>query len=113
MARDKIVIFATHVVSDVEFIAKEIMVIKSGELLYKAPIPELLKCVENKVFEVCADEQSVHKLQERYRVSNLSQEAGYTRVRIVNDDVPEYCEYTVVKPNLEDFYIYVFEDKTV
>ena len=110
MARDKIVIFATHVVSDVEFIAKEIMVIKQGELLHKASVPELLKLVEGKVFEVRAGEEAVRMLQRRYRVSNLSQEAEHTCVRIVSDDPPEGVSYNVVRPNLEDLYIYLFEE---
>lgn len=81
MARDKIVIFATHVVSDVEFIAKEIMVIKQGELLHKASVPELLKIVDGKVFEIHANDDELSEIRRNYRISNLSQESDCTKVR--------------------------------
>lgn len=110
MARDKIVIFATHVVSDVEFIAKEIMIIKQGELLYKAPVPELLNLVDGKVFEVHAKAENVEDLQHRYKVSNLSQNPEFVRVRIVSDTPPENMPYDTVIPDLEDLYIWLFED---
>lgn len=46
LAKDKIIIVSTHIVSDIENIAKEILFIKEGELIDSGTIPELIEKVE-------------------------------------------------------------------
>lgn len=46
LSNDKIIIISTHIVSDIENIAKEILFIKEGHLIDSGTIPELLKKVE-------------------------------------------------------------------
>ena len=110
MAREKIVIFATHVVSDIEFIAHQIMVIREGSLLYKAPIPTLLGIVDGKVYEATVDHSVATELQRKYRISNLRQQASGTSVRFVADIPPVGFDTKLVSPTLEDLYIYLFEE---
>ena len=110
MAREKIVIFATHVVSDIEFIAREVMIIRQGELLYKDSVPNLLKLVEGRVFEAETDEAGAEVLRRAYRVSNLRQTAGGTSIRLVTDEPPAGIHAVSAAPTLEDLYIYLFED---
>jgi len=49
---DKIVLISTHVVSDIEFIAKEIILLKNGSLIAKDTYNSLLKQIESKVYEI-------------------------------------------------------------
>ena len=51
ISMDKIVIISTHIVSDIEFIAGNIVFLYSGELIRKGSPKELLKELENQVFE--------------------------------------------------------------
>ena len=112
IAEDKIVILATHVVSDIEFIAKEVILLKSGKLVACDNIAELLKTVEDKTFEITTEDSSlVRKLQENYRVSNILREGNTVKVRIVTDNLPDYVYASKVKPTLEDLYLYIFEEE--
>lgn len=47
LGRDKIIIISTHIVSDIETIAKEILFIKEGKLIDSGTIPELVEKVDN------------------------------------------------------------------
>lgn len=114
IAEDKIVILATHVVSDIEFIAKEVILLKSGKLVACDNITELLKSVEDKTFEITTEDSSlVRKLQENYRVSNILREGNIVKVRIVTDNPPEHVSAIKVKPTLEDLYLYIFEEEKI
>lgn len=42
LAKDRIILVATHVVSDVETVAKEILLLKAGQLVDKAPVQTLI-----------------------------------------------------------------------
>ncbi len=109
IAENKIVLISTHVVSDIEFIAKEIILLKSGKLVLHNTCENLIKEVENKVYEIEADREKLKYYQENYRVSNLYHSDDKIIVRIVTDNKPENCKAEAVKPTLEDLYLYIFE----
>ena len=109
IAADKIVLLATHVVSDVEFIAKEVMLIKEGELIAKDTTANLLHSMQGKVFEVYTQAQELGELQAKYPISNLTQEPDGICVRVVGDEKPTEGRVILAKPNLEDLYLYRFD----
>ncbi len=109
IAEDKIVLISTHVVSDIEFIAKEIILLKSGKLVSHDTCNNLIKEIENKVFEVEINKEELKYFQGNYRVSNLFHDDDKIIVRIVTDIPPENYKVQPVKPTLEDLYLYVFE----
>ncbi len=109
IAENKIVLISTHVVSDIEFIAKEIVLLKSGQLVSHDTCNNLIKEIENKVFEIEINKDELKCFQETYRVSNLFHDDDKIIVRIVTDIPPENYKVQPVKPTLEDLYLYVFE----
>lgn len=109
IAENKIVLISTHVVSDVEFIAKEIILLKSGNLVSHDTCNNLIKEIENKVFEVEINKEELKSFQNNYRVSNLFHNDDKIIVRTVTDNLPENYKVQPVKPTLEDLYLYVFE----
>ncbi len=109
IAEDKIVLISTHVVSDIEFIAKEIILLKEGKLISHNTCNSLTKEIENKVFEVEIEKEELKYFQENYRVSNLFHSGDKITVRIVTDIPPENHIIQTAKPTLEDLYLYVFE----
>ncbi len=110
IAEDKIVLISTHVVSDIEFIAKEILLLKNGKLIAKDTCDNLIKQIENKVYEVEIQRENLKYFQDNYRVSNLHHNDEEIIVRIVTDNPPAEYKMTKAKPTLEDLYLYVFED---
>lgn len=103
------VIFCTHIVSDIETIAKEILLIHHGKLLKKAAIPELVEEMQGKVWEVLPDQDGIEHLLDEYPRSSLVSRNMQTAVRIVNDTKP-HPDAVSCKPLLEDVYLYMFGD---
>jgi len=112
IAMDRIVILATHVVSDVEFIAKEIMMLKNGDLVCQKRPSALLQQMKGKVFEIRVSEDQVDDVQEQFLVGNIRlDEEEKIWVRVIDDEKPEWAECHEVMPALEDVYLYTFEER--
>ncbi|MGE6226196.1 ATP-binding cassette domain-containing protein [Paenibacillus chitinolyticus] len=109
IAMNKIVIIATHVVSDIEYISKEILVMKEGVLLIKDEPTNILAGMEGKVHEVLIPETKLTEMQTLYKVSNITRDQDGIWVRIVHDKPLNNLECRFVKPNLEDVYLNYFE----
>ena len=88
IAFDKIVIIATHVVSDIEFIAKEVLLMKRGE--------------------ITTDESMLDEISAKYKVGNISKDEKNIYVRVISEQPPTY-ECKTCKPDLEDLYLYYFD----
>ncbi|MEG1004414.1 MAG: ABC transporter ATP-binding protein [Clostridium sp.] len=104
----KIIILATHVVSDIEYIAREIILLKEGEIVMKGSQLDLLKTMDGKVFECIISEETLNDVQSNYKVSNISADNEGLSVRIINNSPPSDLNFKKVKANLEDLYLYSF-----
>ena len=109
IAEDKIILLATHIVSDVEAIAKEILLLKNGQLIRQEKPYDLLESVEPYVYEVACQKEQLKKLQEQYLVSNIRHTENGFLVKIITDEVPKEYECYEAEANLEDVYLYYFE----
>lgn len=109
-AREKIVLLATHVVSDIECIAGEVLMMKRGRLILQASPQELIASVEGKVAEVGCTPETAKELQKKYRVGNLYQRREGIVLRLVGDDLPQEFPRVSQGLNLEDVYLYYLED---
>lgn len=109
IALDKIVIIATHVVSDVEYVARDIIMLKKGVIVDNAPPHELTAKITGKVWNVPVDEREVSEMQNRYRVINISVDdvLGKAVLRVLSETQPTE-DVKPVTPTLEDYYLYVF-----
>lgn len=106
IAGNKIVLCATHVVSDIEGIAKEIIVLNRGQILCRGSVQELLKEVEGKVFEFQIQEQEEKRCRQEYKVRNMCFDKGTYRVRVISEEIPKEDGCVCVSPDLEDLYLY-------
>ena len=106
-AENKIVILSTHIVTDVEYIADEILVIKGGTLLKKGAESTIIQEISGKVWECRVTKQEAERLENSFTVCNSKTENGEAVLRIVSDSKP--CDTAVsVSPCLEDLYLYYF-----
>lgn len=112
IAFDKIVLIATHVVSDIEFIARDVIMLKKGVIVDNAPPHELTRKIEGKVWLTPCAEGEVVKMQDRHRVTNISreEETGEVLLRIIAEERPSESARAIA-PTLEDYYLYVFGDE--
>ncbi len=110
IAFQKIVLIATHVVTDVEFISKEIVLLKDGEVIRKAERETLTADLEGKVYEIKVPVSQLKRVQQTYLVGNIVKEREWIYVRIVSDTFPKEENVTLVRPSLEDVYLYYFRE---
>ena len=108
IAFDKIVIIATHVVSDIEYISKQIIMLKKGVICDNASAKELVAKINGKVWLATCEESEVDSLRSQFEIVNIvkSEEGGAT-LRIISDIKP-LRSARETEPTLEDYYIYVF-----
>ena len=106
IAFDKIVIIATHVVSDIQFIANKVIIMNAGRIVADGAPWELCDSIKGKVFEIITDEENIPNLEKNFKVGDMVKERDGVRIRVVSDAVPEDYEYVEMEPNLEDVYLY-------
>lgn len=113
IAMGKIVIIATHVVSDVEFIAKEIIMLRKGEIINKAAPHLLLQELDGKVWELCVEQDRIAEIQSTFAVTNIAASekfADKAALRVLSDTQPA-ADAIALSPTLEDYYLYTFGKK--
>lgn len=107
ISQDKIILIATHIVSDIEAIAKEILLLREGKLLRKGRPEELLREIHGKVFEVKTGVDETLDVN-AFRISNIRVAENEKIYRVVSDQVPEGKSVHKVEPGLEELYLYYF-----
>lgn len=107
VALDKIVIWTTHIVSDIEFIARDILMLKSGQLIARGTPEALVADMQGKVFSLPVPAADVPRWQEQALVGNVQRREQDVLLRIVGDSCPGG---EAVQPDLEDVYLYHFQE---
>lgn len=108
LAKKKIVIISTHVVSDIAGIAKEILLLQQGEVISQLTPRELMRQIDGTVWEVIVNKEELSHWQAQYRISNIAYEENGFCLRLLSD--AEISGGYRVKPNLEDVYLSYFEE---
>ena len=90
LSKGRIVILSTHIVSDVEFIADQILLMKQGCIVEQGNSREVTGSVRGKVWEYLAEPDEADRMNETLAVSNLKNEGDKVYIRIVSDTCP--CE---------------------
>lgn len=107
-AQDKIVIFATHVVSDVEFIAKQFLFLKKGTLLLKEDRLGVIKHLENKVKLIELTPSQYKDKADDVFVSSIFYEKDRLMGRVI--DIHNIHQGEIVTPSISDVYFSMFKE---
>lgn len=107
-SKDKIVLLSTHIVSDVEFIAGEILVMKNGKILHRGAPGQIIKEIECCVWECEVDTADAQKYVDKLNIGNLRNNGDKTVLRIISNKIP-MDGARMIEPTLEDLYLYYFE----
>lgn len=105
ISNDRIILLATHIVSDIESISDQILMMKSGHIVGMDTPENLLDSVREKVIELPFDGDTA-SLRERYKVGNVRKRHGQVWVRLVGDGLPTGGEYVTEHLTLDDVYLY-------
>ena len=110
LSKEKIILLSTHIVSDVESIADEILILKNGRLRDRGTVNQLVSEISDKVWECEVTEYEANKLEETFIVSNRRQDGQHIVIRIVSEQAP-ISKASLVSPTLEDLYLYYFREE--
>lgn len=112
LSKDKVVIFSTHIVSDIEFMANEILVMKEGKLVEKSSIEDILDTVRGKVYTLSISEIDLEDVQNKFKISSMIRINNRINVRVVCESKTNIKEFKYIEeePNLEDVFLYYFNE---
>ena len=109
---DRIVLLSTHIVTDVEFIAGEVILMREGRLLRMDTTEALLRSVEGMVWSVTVPQREADRVKAQYDVSNIAQRADGLALRIVSKKKP-FENAQPEQPTLEDVFLHYFGREAV
>lgn len=105
LGKNRLVLLSTHIVSDVEYIADKIMIMKDGQIMHIGDEARLLQEAEGRVWKCAVPESHADELSRQYVISNLRNQDNQVELRIVSEEKP--VENAVsVEVTLEDAYLY-------
>jgi ABC-type multidrug transport system ATPase subunit len=105
LSGERIVIFSTHIVSDIEAIATDIAILSSGRLLAHGAPEDLLRAVEGKVWELVIPSAEMSAAKQKFLISTSVRRTDGVHVRIVAAERPGTGAVPAT-PTLEDAYLH-------
>lgn len=106
---NKIILIATHVVSDVEYISREILLLRQGELVKAGPAEKLESGLQGIVRERKTERGELDDFVRSHLVVEIRREQEDIYVRYLQREGGE--EDTAVRPGLDDVYLYHFQEE--
>lgn len=111
LARDKIIIISTHVVSDIESIANEVVMLKDKQILYKQDPKSICETLEGNVYETEMSFKAFNDFRQSYLTLSEKQENGKMLVRFYTKQAP-LSHWRVATPQLEDVFLVNYADES-
>lgn len=111
-SRDRTVLLATHIVSDVEFIANEVMILKEGSLIRQGTPVELEEELQGSVWSVTLPEGAEPGPFAGCKVSNMRRDQDGITLRLISGQKPHPAARPV-RPGLEDVFLSFFGEEGI
>lgn len=112
LGRDRTVILSTHVVSDVESAANEIVMLKDGRLFAKDRPEAVCELLAGRVYETKLPDTEIEDFRSRHVILAERGEAGGWSVRFaISEETRPSEDWKAVDPGLEDVFLYVYRDR--
>lgn len=109
LSGDKIVLLSTHIVSDIEYIADDILIMKDGGLALKGGADSICDTINGLVWVGTVNASDADKLMKKFIVSNLRHVNSMIEMRIVSEEQP-FENAVPTAPKLDDLYLYYFKE---
>lgn len=107
LSQQKTILLSTHIVSDLEAIANEMILLKKGRILAQSKPAELLEQINGTVWTVTVPTEDETVLTAGYACSNIMHTEGKSIIRMLSEQKPHKNALSVI-PNMEDVYLYYF-----
>ena len=111
LSAKRMVLLSTHIVSDIEYIANEILLMNDGKIKASGTLQELLASMPERVWRARVPKEAIGAYMRDYKVSNVKTVPGGAELRIISSDQPS--EYAVLETaTLEDLFLDYFGERT-
>jgi ABC-2 type transport system ATP-binding protein len=107
LSKDRIILLSTHIVSDIEYIADKIMILKEGTLLLNNSTDCICNTLNGYVWEAVTSQEEANRISRKNIISNMHHIDSEVELRIISECKPLKNAISVT-PNLEDLYLYYF-----
>ncbi len=108
LGRDRTVILSTHIVSDIESIADQVILLKDHQVIGCNPVETICSMMKGRVYETRISEKEWDEFQTEHLVLGEKPEHGEVLVRYAGE--PGMYD-NPVEPNLEDVFLYLYRDE--
>lgn len=109
IASDKTIILATHVISDIEQIAKETIFLRDGETVLSGRPEEVMREVSGHIWEVEIEKEGYSSLNAAWPRNRITGEkGGRVSVKVISESMPRLSGVMPAMTNLEDVYMYLY-----
>ena len=110
MSKDKIIIISTHIVSDIEYISDQVLVMKKGCFILQGTPEELLDKVNGEVWSCKIPNKEWTKFETQYCIANSHALANHVEARIISTEGTDEDAISDGR-TLEDLYLKYFSDE--
>lgn len=110
LSEDRLVLLSTHIVSDIEYVANEIWLMKDGRLVREGTLTEIIDSMPDKVWICQVEHEMVSEMMKKYKVSNMKSEPNGVLLRLIAAEKP-FLDAVRVEATLEDVFLYFFGEK--
>ncbi len=110
LSEDRLVLLSTHIVSDIEYIANEILLMKDGQIMHRGTADQIIDSMTDAVWECLVDKSKVSDYVNKYKISNMKSEPHGVVLRIISREQPSN-DAVCVQAALEDVFLYYFGEK--
>ena len=107
LSEDRIVLLSTHIVSDIEYIANEILLMKDGCITMSGTAEEIVASMPEKVWTFTVPKAQIDAYLKSYKVANVKTVPGGAELRVLSNLRPN-SGVVEVEPNLEDAFLHHF-----
>ena len=107
LSQQKLVLLSTHIVSDLEAVANEIILLRKGVVLEMQKPASLLEHLNGQVWLVTVPAADETALTKQYTCSNVVHTDGKSVIRLLSESAPR-PDAVPTAPNMEDLYLYYF-----
>ena len=110
MAQDKIIIISTHIVSDIEYISDQVIIMKKGRFILQGTTEELTAEAEGMVWSCRVPVREWAAFEISHTVANSRNLGEMVEARVISPERP-CADAEEAEPTLEDLYLKCFSDE--
>ena len=107
LSEERIVLLSTHIVSDIEYIASEILLMKDGRITLSGTAEEVIASMPERVWLFSVPREQVDRYLAAYRVSNLKTTPAGATLRVLSAECPAIGAVETAA-TLEDVFLHYF-----